>query len=235
MRRWLFLLILSGGCGGGWGGGGGSSDSGSSPPPAAGSVGDYTYQLYVPPTYDATVAAPLLIALHGTGGHGSGMIALWKSLADSKGFLILAPNYWDNYTYFMPAGEAAILEMIDQIDATHDIDRKRMYLNGVSTGGTWSFVFGLSYSHLFAAASVFAGGYTGDNAGMVSVATRQIPYYLSHGVNDGLFPITQARNARDALAVAGHLVQLQEHAEGHAVAAGSPEAAWAMMSLHVLP
>jgi poly(3-hydroxybutyrate) depolymerase len=226
------LLLLLAACGGGGGGSDGDDGGGSSGTPApSGSVGPYTYQLYVP----VPRTGAMLIAMHGTGGHGGGMIDLWRAPADSQGFMILAPNYGDNGTYFEPAGEAAIWQMVDQIDAQYTVDRKRIYLNGVSTGGSWSFVFGLTYSDQVAAASVFAGGYTGDNDLMVSTAAREIPYYLSHGVDDATFPVENARSARDALAGRGHPVVLDEHGYGHGVRPGSPADAWTFLSPFALP
>lgn len=231
MRTAFLLILLAVGCGKDGGDASGGGSSGSAP---SGAVGGYTYQLHVPSSYTGA-PAPLLIAMHGTGGNGDGMIGMWRDLADANGFLILAPNYYWNETYFTEEGDAAVFEMIDQVAAKYAVDRKRIYVNGVSTGGTWSFTFGLQYADSIAAGSVFAGGYTGDNDLMVQIAPRPIAYYLTHGVNDSVLPVENARSAHAALQNYGHPVQYVEHGGGHSVPAGAPETAWAFMAPYALP
>ena len=47
--------------------------------------------LYVPTTYRADRPAPLVLLLHGAGGHARQGLDLLRSLADAAGLLLLAP------------------------------------------------------------------------------------------------------------------------------------------------
>ena len=202
---------------------------------SSGSVAGHSYQVYVPPTVDPSTPAALVIAMHGTGGHGSNELARWKSLADSHGFIVLAPNYVDNGTYFDQSGNDAIFAMLAELETTHNIDRRRRYVAGYSTGGTWSFTFGIEHSQYFAAGAVFSGGYTGANAWFIQqFAARPIAYYQSHGINDGVLPYANAQNAHDARVAAGHLATLVQHNNGHGVPGNAAADAWQFMSAHVL-
>lgn len=232
---WVAAILLLSACAGG--GGGGSSDAAQVPGISGQTAGGYTYQLYVPPGHDAAVPAPLVLAMHGTGGNGGQEIARWRSVADAEGVLVLAPNYRDNGTYFDAAGEQALFEMLALVEQDYGVDRTRRYLAGVSTGGTWSYFFGIDYADHFAAASVFAGGYTtaGDNAFVVAGAPRQIPFWLTHGVQDGTLPVANARDAHNALDAAGHPVQYVEHGGGHSVPATAAQDAWQFMRTWSLP
>src|SRR5690349_203461 len=53
-----------------------------------------SYFLHLPPSYDGKTKLPLLLALHGGGGSGDGMAALYglNEAADQKGFLVAYPQ-----------------------------------------------------------------------------------------------------------------------------------------------
>lgn len=189
----------------------------------------YGYDAYIPASYDEDADHPMLVVMHGTGGTPTGMINLWAGLADDEAVILLAPSYIDNDTYFTLAGDQAVFDMMEEVEDYYGVDRRRRYVNGLSTGGSWSFVFGLSYARSVAAGSVFAGGYTGDNDLLVAFASRKIPYHLIHGSADGVLSVTHARDAADALDFHDHPVEYVEHGGGHSVPASSPSDAWEFM------
>ncbi|MEM7166918.1 MAG: hypothetical protein AAF581_15750 [Planctomycetota bacterium] len=201
----------------------------------AGSIDGYDYRAYIPSSYDGTEEVPLLVAMHGTGGAPGNMIATWGGIADEANFIVLAPSYFDNSTYFTLAGDQAIFEMIAEIGDFYQIDSNRIHTNGISTGGTWSFLFALSYADSIASASVFAGGYTGANSFVVAAAQRPVPFYITHGTADPVLSVENARSAVSALQFYGHAVTYDEHAGGHGVPTGAASAAWAAVGDSVLP
>jgi poly(hydroxyalkanoate) depolymerase family esterase len=94
----------------------------------------------------------------------------WSTLADRYGFALLLPqqqmsnNPNNCFNWFQPAdiqrgsGEAlSIRQMIDRMAATHGIDRKRVFVTGLSAGGAMACVMLATYPEAFAAGAVIAG------------------------------------------------------------------------------
>ena len=114
----------------------------------------------------------LVVVLHGCGqdaagyDHGTG----WSALAKRYGFALLMPeqqganNANSCFNWFNPddiardGGEAAsIRQMIAKMVADHQIDRRRIYITGMSAGGAMTSVMLATYPEVFAAGAVIAG------------------------------------------------------------------------------
>ena len=121
---------------------------------------------YLPPK------APLVIALHGCTqtadeyDHGTG----WSSLADSLGFAVVYPqqqsanNPKNCFSWFLPGdigrghGEAlSIREMVEHAIATLAIDRRKVFVTGLSAGGAMASVMLATYPEVFAGGAIIAG------------------------------------------------------------------------------
>ena len=116
--------------------------------------------------------APLVIALHGCTqtadeyDHGTG----WSSLADSLGFAVVYPqqqpanNPKNCFSWFLPGdiargtGEAlSIREMVEHAVATFAVDRRKVFVTGLSAGGAMASVMLATYPEVFAGGAVIAG------------------------------------------------------------------------------
>lgn len=116
--------------------------------------------------------APLVVVLHGCTqnaaayDHGSG----WSRLADRHGFALLFPeqqrannpnlcfNWFTAGDTQRGMGEAAsIRAMIDAMVKAHGIDRKRIFVTGLSAGGAMASVMLATYPELFAGGAIIAG------------------------------------------------------------------------------
>ncbi|MBD0415107.1 PHB depolymerase family esterase [Tianweitania sp. Rool2] len=116
--------------------------------------------------------APLVVVLHGCTqtatayDHGSG----WSDLADRAGFALLyaeqqrANNPNLCFNWFVPgdtrrdAGEAlSIRQMIDTMVSAHGLDRKRIFVTGLSAGGAMASVMLAAYPEVFAGGAIIAG------------------------------------------------------------------------------
>jgi poly(hydroxyalkanoate) depolymerase family esterase len=116
--------------------------------------------------------APLVVVLHGCTqaaaayDHGTG----WSALADRLGFALLLPeqqrinNPNSCFTWFAPEdsergrGEPlSIRHMIERMIFDHGLDRRRVYISGLSAGGAMTSVMLATYPELFAGGAILAG------------------------------------------------------------------------------
>jgi len=115
---------------------------------------------------------PLVVALHGCTqtatvyDHGSG----WSSLADAHGFVVVFPeqqranNPNNCFTWFLPSdvrrdqGEAqSIRQMVERAILHHGIDRRRVFIVGLSAGGAMASAMLAAYPDVFAGGAIVAG------------------------------------------------------------------------------
>lgn len=116
--------------------------------------------------------APLVVVLHGCTQTASGydLGAGWSTLADREGFALLFPeqqranNANVCFNWFEPGdtqrgkGEAlSISQMIEAMIARHGLDRRRVFITGLSAGGAMAAVMLATYPELFAGGAIIAG------------------------------------------------------------------------------
>jgi feruloyl esterase len=117
-------------------------------------------------------SAPLVVLLHGATQNamsydrGSG----WSTLADKHGFALLLPQqHWTNnplraFNWFRTedtvrdSGETlSIKQMVDRAVADHRLDKNRVYITGVSSGGAMTTAMLGNYPDVFAGGAIIAG------------------------------------------------------------------------------
>jgi poly(hydroxyalkanoate) depolymerase family esterase len=127
-------------------------------------------RLYLPQALGRN--APLVVVLHGCTqtaagyDHGAG----WSQLADRQGFALLFPEQQRSnnpnlcFNWFEPSdirrdgGEAlSIRNMIEAMISANDIDRRRIFVTGLSAGGAMAAVMLATYPELFAGGAIIAG------------------------------------------------------------------------------
>ena len=114
----------------------------------------------------------LVVVLHGCAQTAASydLGAGWSTLADRYGFALLLPqqqisnNPSNGFNWFLPGdtergkGEArSIRDMIETAIVEHGIDRRRVFITGLSAGGAMACVMLGTYPELFAAGAVIAG------------------------------------------------------------------------------
>ncbi|MHA6325191.1 extracellular catalytic domain type 1 short-chain-length polyhydroxyalkanoate depolymerase [Roseivivax sp. CAU 1753] len=135
--------------------------------------GRRAYKLYVPKlvkTADAPL--PLVVMLHGCGqspqdfARGTGM----NALAEEYGFLVLYPaqsrqaqfnrcwNWFKREDQARGAGEPALIAgLTREIVGAHRVDPARVYVAGLSAGGSAAMIVATAYPDIFAAVGVHSG------------------------------------------------------------------------------
>ncbi len=140
-------------------------------------VGDVqrSYLVHVPRKYDPTKPTPVVIAFHGGGANAENM-AMFSGLnkkADDAGFIVVYPNgtgRLKNRLLTFNGGNCcgyAMTSKIDDIDFTRqllddlnksvNIDRKRVFATGMSNGGIMSYLLASELSDCIAAIAPVGG------------------------------------------------------------------------------
>jgi phospholipase/carboxylesterase len=174
------------------------------------------FSLYVPETYDAARAYPLVVAMHGGSGNGGAFLWSWVREARTRGFIVLAPTAsGQTWSLMDPDVDGPRIDsMVEQVGQQWNIDAGQQLLTGMSDGGTFSYVLGVRggcrFTHLAPVAAAF-------HPMMLTFADegrlRDLPIYIVHGVQDWMFPAQLARQAEQTLGAAGAKVVYREIAD----------------------
>lgn len=174
-----------------------------------GSAGSRPYSVYTPASYRFGTAVPLLVMLHGCAQTAGNLAAgtRMNRLADEYNFIVAYPqqaraaNRTLCWHWYSPAhqsrgsGEPAIIagivREIEHASAQRTIDRRRVYVAGVSAGAAMSVILGATYPDLFAAIGVHSGA--------EYRATSSFRGILRVGQRGGPDPLQQGQAAYDAM------------------------------------
>ena len=178
------------------------------------------YSLYVPENYSPQQTWPLIVCLHGGYGRGDEYIWTWLRPAKSKGYLLLSPkSIGPTWSVLNPPLDVrSIRAMLDDVCATYAVDRKRVYLSGLSDGGMFAYLLGLSCADWFAGVAPVAG----EMNPMTDPLLRQkqgkdVPLFIVHGAKDFIFDVRSVRATCELLEKIGYNVTYTELPEwGHA-------------------
>jgi predicted peptidase len=202
----------------------GKAQSGSvepplAPPPAAGqcaksfrksirTVVSANYLLYLPPGYrQSRTRWPLLMFLHGAGERGVdlGIVARHgpPRLVSREGrmfpFVMVSPQCPGDGWWSSARQIATLGALLDTIEARYRIDRRRIYVTGLSMGGFGTWGLAAAHPHRFAAIVPICGG--GHPREAASIA--HLPVWVFHGARDDAVPLARSQEMVAALKQAG--------------------------------
>jgi predicted esterase len=132
------------------------------------------YGLYVPPSYDAAKAWPLVVGLHGSGSnhllHRRRLFGLGNEPGEGDyeavrkhlplpevGFLVLTPYGRGESAGYNGIAERDVLRAMDHVQRAYNVDPDRVHLTGLSMGGGGTWHIGLRYPDRFASISPVCG------------------------------------------------------------------------------
>ena len=184
--------------------------------------GSLRYRIHVPESVSADNVAPLVLFFHGAGERGSDNEAQLKhgvselleyAVSRNEPAVIVAPQCpkgkqwvdtpWSDLEHTMDKAPsesmALVLELLDSIVEERWIDRRRIYVTGLSMGGfgTWDIV--QRRPKFFAAAMPICGG------GDVNLAKRltKLPLWVFHGDSDKVVFTSRSRDMVAAIRALG--------------------------------
>ncbi|HTK84763.1 MAG TPA: prolyl oligopeptidase family serine peptidase [Patescibacteria group bacterium] len=183
------------------------------------------YMLFVPNGYDATKKYPLVLVLHGSNKDAlEAEILTFPDIQKKYPSFIVMPlapfvqtwalpddtefQHWSSFA--MPYA----MKALSQVEESYSIDRDRVYITGVSSGGFGVFGTLIKHPDDFAAAIVVSGGWVSAESPQVP----HIPIRIFHSDDDPQIPVSYARGMAKSLNEEGGNVKYKEYTGlGHAV------------------
>lgn len=150
--------------------------------------------LYVPASYAATSPAPLMVALHGSGGSA----ARWSRLhetCEERGIVLLAPDSrgrsWDRAIADFGPDVGFIDAVLRYTFERCAIDPRRIALAGFSDGASYALSLGPSNGDLFTHLIAWSPGFSDPADPIVGLPE----VFVSHGTADRVLPVALSRHA----------------------------------------
>jgi predicted peptidase len=168
---------------------------------------EFKYVIFVPKSYDGEKPVPAILFLHGSGETGTdgkkqAVVGLGKAIKgqeDSFPFLVVFPQSHDrNWKADSKDGKRA-LAILDEVEKEYKINKKKVYLTGLSMGGYGTWSFAAAHPDRFAAIVPVCGG--GDPKTAEKI--KAIPTWIFHGDKDPAVKVEKAREMKKALTDAG--------------------------------
>jgi polyhydroxybutyrate depolymerase len=166
-----------------------------------------TYHIHVPPGYDPRKPAPVVVVLHGALMNGP--IMEWfcgvSKKADEAGFIAVYPDgtgpggslcTWNAGVFpgkLNPrrADDVAFIgSLLDQLPYLVHVDRKRVYVAGMSNGAMMAYRLAIEMPQRIAAVCAISGVLALEKAEPPS----PMPILHIHGTKDGLVPFEGTKN-----------------------------------------
>lgn len=166
------------------------------------------YLLAIPDT-PVSPPWPLLLFLHGSGERGTDLTRLPergipKEVAAGRQlpFLVVAPQCPPDTIWSIHLD--ALLALIAHLETHYPVDPTRIYVTGLSMGGTGAWHLAVTYPHRFAAIAPVCGDhvwYVGDPAQVCAI--RHLPVWCFHGALDTVIPVRVSQTLVSALQACG--------------------------------
>jgi len=163
------------------------------------------FTISVPDGYSDGTPAPLVVALHYGGEvtpfYGRGVLeGLVAPALEELHPIVVAPDSiagdWTSAT-----NEEAVLQLIDSVIASYDVDTAKTLLTGYSMGGAGTWYIAGRHQERFSAAIPISGSPAGE-------ADWKIPVYVIHSRADEVLPLAPTEDYVEQLKSEGCDVQL---------------------------
>jgi phospholipase/carboxylesterase len=181
---------------------------------------------YVPPAYNPSKPAPMVLLLHGAGGHAYHGLGLLQHLADKSGMILVAPastgSTWDVIVNRKYGVDVELLDRaLEHVFGRYAVDVTHLAIGGFSDDASYGLSLGVINGDLFTHVIAFSPGF------MAPVSPRGQPaIFISHGTKDDVLPIDPcSRRIVPRLRREGYDVTYQEFDGPHTIPANIAESA----------
>lgn len=187
---------------------------------STGAAGVHKYSVFIPRDYTPSKQYPTIVFLHGIGesgsdGIGSTKVGLGPRIAKLNGnfpFIAIFPQTgWD---WTSKESDDIMMDAIKDVQSAYSVDKDRISVTGMSSGGKGVWALGSRHLDTFAAL-VPMGGYAYDDA-IEPLAKSRIPIWALHNSGDFIVPVGGTRKMNKEISAKGGNIKYQEFdAVGH--------------------
>jgi poly(3-hydroxybutyrate) depolymerase len=164
---------------------------------------EHPYTVIIPEGYDPARAYPVRVQLHGgVGGPmrpGRGGDAADR-IPGTKPEIYVLPNSWAQSMWWQGSQADNLAAILDQVKRSYNVDENRVYMTGISDGGTgaWFFAFReptafSSFLPLNGQMMVLSNPSTGVDGDMYPGNAVNRPFFAVNGGRDPLYPAAGVR------------------------------------------
>src|SRR5271167_1511038 len=158
-----------------------------------------TFEVHVPSGYDGRKKVPLVLALHGRLGTGSGQekLAHLDKVSDEHGFLVVYPDGldrgWADGRGGTPSDRGGVDDvkflsaLIDKVESEYKVDAKKVFAVGMSNGGFMSGRLACDLSDRIAAVGI-VGASLSENTAATCRPRQPVSVMMIQGTADPLVP-----------------------------------------------
>lgn len=191
----------------------------------------HRYKVFAPADHDAGRRRPIILFLHGSGERGTDNLAqirvglgpaLQRNPACFPAIIVL-PQVPPDARWTGPAAAVA-LAALSEAEREFHTDPDRVYLTGMSMGGTGAWLIAYRHPDRFAAllivcarllrtdgsAEPIVDSEHGSIHAALAKRLRDVPIWLFHGDEDDVVPVEQSRRMSKALRTAGSSARYTE-------------------------
>lgn len=186
--------------------------------------------LDVPANYDPAKGWPLRVSLHGGVGRqppgpGESPARPLNNRIVSDGELVLQPRAWFDSAWWTPDQLENLTTLIDRVKHDYNVDESRVYVTGISDGGTGVYYLAMRYATPWAACmplnghpSVIANPDTGADGQLYAGNLFNCPLRIVNGGRDPLYPAASVAPIIEMFKRTGATLQFQVYPDaGHDV------------------
>lgn len=156
--------------------------------------GPRPYLLYVPATYDAATATPLVLSFHGAALWPASQrkTSGWNEIADREGILVVypaghgVPRVWHGGPAARGRDVRYVRALLDSLAREFNVDATRIYADGLSNGARMAMTLTCELPGRIAAVGLVAGAF--DVPWSACPDTTPVPAVAFHGTDDALVP-----------------------------------------------
>ncbi|MBI4833525.1 MAG: hypothetical protein HY811_01725 [Planctomycetes bacterium] len=167
------------------------------------------YMVIIPSSAKQGKKTGLCIVLHGGGANRGDANEIMGYIGNpNPNFIVVYPTVikHENSAWNTEREERYVIEIINDMKRSYNIDTNQVYLTGFSMGGYGAWGIGTCYADLFGSISALAGGVCTLNVSggiILDVGTaanlKNTPIWFFHSPDDKQVPIDSARKAAETL------------------------------------